>query len=509
MYALPAYHDISVILPALYRPAFLLGTDVVLNTDLFPWTSFGYFAGDYPAGITTLEGVPTNARITVLARAPGMRWDATPVRRAESGTDGIWRADGIEPGLRYRIIGDKEGYNSVIADNVAPMNLPRALPNLYEVVVAAPLDLAPRLVGGVGESIVTSIDGALPQGVFFSGGKFTASWPTGPLGDYPVILDLEDESEQVNQSLITLRLILLPLVFEGVVSGTLDVGEVVNDTNLVISGGEPPHSLSVSAGALPPGLSLSGTVISGETTAPGVYNFTLKAADVRGNEQTRNYVVSVGPDQHAASVVALMRFNDSLVDDRGTTWTASGGVSFGTGGAVSGKAISFNGGYIQRPYTSDFDWWVGDFTLECFITFRGGGSSNAGSLLPTLIGCQEISGPSNYWSFGPDFNNKLRMYYWNGTQNTVVSTERVPLNVRTHIALVVSAGKINLFVGGVGLATPVNISGTPQSSASVPLAMGKNPEAQLDASVDELRITKGVARYTGNFVPPTSRHPSI
>lgn len=60
-------------------------------------------------------------------------------------------------------------------------------------------------------------------------------------------------------------------------------GEIVTRASIegTVPGGNATVDWSISAGSLPPGLSLGGTtgVISGTPTAPGTYNFTVRTAD--------------------------------------------------------------------------------------------------------------------------------------------------------------------------------------------------------------------------------------
>ena len=72
----------------------------------------------------------------------------------------------------------------------------------------------------------------------------------------------------------------------------------------------------------------------------------------------------------------------------------------------------------------------------------------------------------------------------------------------THVA---STGAIKLFIGG-NLDGSATKSGTP-SSATYPLIIGQSYNKAITGSLDDLRITKGYARYTANFTPPTTEFP--
>ncbi|MBL8299159.1 MAG: putative Ig domain-containing protein [Rhodanobacteraceae bacterium] len=64
--------------------------------------------------------------------------------------------------------------------------------------------------------------------------------------------------------------------------------------NLSATGGLSPYTFTVSAGALPPGLSLSASgVISGTPTTSGPYNFTVTATDANAFSGSRAYPLSI------------------------------------------------------------------------------------------------------------------------------------------------------------------------------------------------------------------------
>lgn len=86
-----------------------------------PLTGNGYLAGEFPDGITTIDGVPNPATIRVLLRTssdhPG---DGVLVAEVQSNQDGTWRVDGLNQNLRYDVVGRSEGFNDVIVANVQP-----------------------------------------------------------------------------------------------------------------------------------------------------------------------------------------------------------------------------------------------------------------------------------------------------------------------------------------------------------------------------------------------------
>ena len=197
------------------------------------------------------------------------------------------------------------------------------------------------------------------------------------------------------------------------------------------------------------------------------------------------------------------------------TVTASGNaqidttvVKYGTGS----MQFDGSGDYLTVPYnTTEFDWWVEDYTLEAWIyptTLTGWYSTNANlGSIPTLIGNKSATAVTNYWSFGLTSTGAIRLFYFNGVgQNTPSSTNTVSLNQWSHIAVVKDSNGYKYFVNGVGDSYN-SISGTPRSNVPTGLTIGAYNSSYLNGYVDDLRITKGVARYTSNFTPPTAAFP--
>lgn len=89
--------------------------------DLYTLGGSGYLAGTFPGGITTVDGVPTPATVRVLYRpASGQPGDGALVAEVQSAADGSWRVDGLDPALKFDVVGRKAWFNDVIMSNVSP-----------------------------------------------------------------------------------------------------------------------------------------------------------------------------------------------------------------------------------------------------------------------------------------------------------------------------------------------------------------------------------------------------
>ncbi len=73
-------------------------------------------------------------------------------------------------------------------------------------------------------------------------------------------------------------------------SGTVGVAY---SYSLAASGGNPPYTWTISAGSLPPGLSLVGSAITGTPTATGTSSFTLKVTDSSSHTATANLSITI------------------------------------------------------------------------------------------------------------------------------------------------------------------------------------------------------------------------
>jgi hypothetical protein len=185
------------------------------------------------------------------------------------------------------------------------------------------------------------------------------------------------------------------------------------------------------------------------------------------------------------------------------TVTAVGNAQISTAQSkFGGASILFDGtgDYLDVGSNSAFGYGLSDFTIEAWV-YR-----NVSSALQVIIdqraGVVTQLAPTLY------FNATSLFYYANGGNR--ITGGVVPASQWVHIALSRSGTSTKLFINGLqGGSTYSDSNNYIDSPARVGGANDGSSVASLNGYLDDIRITKGVARYTANFTPPTAPFPDI
>ena len=222
---------------------------------------------------------------------------------------------------------------------------------------------------------------------------------------------------------------------------------------------------------------------------------------------TANFAPPSAPLQAVSGTVLLLNMDKSAVQDK------SGKVVLETvGDAKVSTAIKkygtssmyFDGSdYLSANSMGSGDLGTGDFTIEYWMNSSASGSYSG------PVGTQEAAGAgtAGVWRCLNRFNNANGIYfaYTNGSTFTDITFTTTNYNDNTwhHVAYVRSATLLRAYVDGVQVGSAV--SATQSLTSGKKLTLGYNPQdnAYYTGYVDDLRITKGYARYTANFTPPT------
>ena len=194
------------------------------------------------------------------------------------------------------------------------------------------------------------------------------------------------------------------------------------------------------------------------------------------------------------------------------TVTANGNAQISTAQSKFGGASALFDGTgddlrIASPSDSLINWYTGDYTLEYWIRCTAFPAASGSGSASIIVGNMSNSADTNYWSFGPIGDGRIRFYYYNGGAVSFTTTSSISLNTWTHLAFVKSGTSMTIYIDGVSSAT-ATVSGTPQSASATGFGIGQYVNVSFNGYIDSLRITKGIARYTAAFTPPTAQFPN-
>jgi len=205
----------------------------------------------------------------------------------------------------------------------------------------------------------------------------------------------------------------------------------------------------------------------------------------------------VSQDPYAAYVTNLLHFDGvngstTFIDEVPKTWSAFGTVSLSTTRSMFGpSSLSLGGSASDYINTSSGNTFNGDFTVECWVY------PTANSVFANLLSLGDES--ANRLALSID-GGVLKYDIFAGSLEPIIGGN-VPLNQWTHIAYSRQGSSLRGFVGGV-------LVGTVNQGGTLGNANGMSIGQRFNGWVDEFRITKGVARYTNTFIPPTSVFPN-
>lgn len=252
--------------------------------------------------------------------------------------------------------------------------------------------------------------------------------------------------------------------------------------------------------------SLSSTIYIGyDPTIPGGY-LNGYMSDLRITKGTAVYTSNfVPPTQTLGNYSTtypsslLLNFNNGgIIDQHGTNVLETvGNAQLSTAVKKYGSSsMSFDGtgDYLSILSSPNLNFGTGDFTIESW-------------LYPT-----SISATASYIfdQRTADSQNVLLAYilpertieiYVNG--GVVVSGGTIALNSWSHFAITRASNSLKMFLNGTQIGSTYSLTNT---LITAPMYIGTRYSGTqyFNGYMDDFRVTKGVARYTTTFTPPTS-----
>jgi hypothetical protein len=260
-------------------------------------------------------------------------------------------------------------------------------------------------------------------------------------------------------------------------SYTLVSADAPNKVRAVVTGTNAGGSLSAASNALGP-------------VTDGIDAFTVLMLHCDGTDASTSF-----PDA-SASAHAVTGMGNAQVD---TAQSVFGGASVlfdGTGDAL----VSVD--------SADWNFGSGDFTIDFRVRFN----SVAGSIDLISQADNQFALTQLAWRVILTGGNLYFQCSTDGTVGTVINLARAwtPSTATWyHVAIVRTGNVVRHFVDGTQLGTDSALAVTIFNS-NVALLVGAedpvNVQNPLNGWVDELRISKGIARWTTTFTPPTAAY---
>lgn len=204
------------------------------------------------------------------------------------------------------------------------------------------------------------------------------------------------------------------------------------------------------------------------------------------------------------------------------TVTAHGNAKISTAQSRWGGASAYCDGssLAKSPASQAWSFGSSDFTIECYFYIAGDSALNSGGTrLTHLISCGPWSGSdTNSWYLalngsasstgtGIIFGRKDSVGWELVTANATLTK-----GAWRHVAVAKSGSMVRIFLDGTLQAAANLVRNTVLGDYELKIGgLGFSPgwEQYFIGYIDEVRITKGVARYTADFTPPAARFPDI
>ena len=206
----------------------------------------------------------------------------------------------------------------------------------------------------------------------------------------------------------------------------------------------------------------------------------------------------------SGTVLLLSTTNGAIFDNAmmnnlqtvGNAQISTSVVKYGTGSISNVASASL---FLSQEQS----FGTGDFTWEAWIyptAYGSGTGSNQSCIFADVVGVGTSNVQFNLSSTGT-------FIYYNGVSSIITTTATATLNAWSHVALVRSSGTSTIYLNGTSI-------GSASDSANIYLNSigGFNPYSANNSFrgyLDEVRVTKGYARYTATFTPPTAAFPNI
>lgn len=162
-----------------------------------------------------------------------------------------------------------------------------------------------------------------------------------------------------------------------------------------------------------------------------------------------------------------------------------------------GSSIRFNTSQLNFPSYADMAFGAGDYTVEMGFTM-----SSAQQVLLDMA--WDNPGVDRVILYVVSNTVRLRMNAIDRIVSAALTTDQF-----YHLAICRSGTNTKMFIDGTQTGSTLTGDSRNMSVGACTFGMGYSIGSYYIGYLDEVRITKGVARYTSNFTAPSAPHPDI
>ena len=184
-------------------------------------------------------------------------------------------------------------------------------------------------------------------------------------------------------------------------------------------------------------------------------------------------------------------FDNAMINNletNGNAQISTSVVKYGTGSI----AFDGTGDFLRFPKLGTLDFGTGDFTIEMWVNPSANQTSYS-----------QLINKGATESFQLNFLPSTTTLGFYAFSFLFTASTALTIGAWTHVALVRNSGTLTLYQGGISVGSATYTTNVTDDYGHIGCDVGET-QYFYNGYLDDIRITKGVARYTGTFTPPTA-----
>lgn len=243
---------------------------------------------------------------------------------------------------------------------------------------------------------------------------------------------------------------------------------------------------------------------TGTFSGAGLFGYLASVRIVKGTAvYTDTFTPPTEPLTDITNTSLLLNFTNAGIFDNamkndletlGNAQVSTSVTKFGTG------SMSFDGtgDWLTAIDTPNLQLSTGNFTIEGWVYLNAVGSAR---------GFVSKGTSTTGWSLGTNSSNQV---VFSDTATSFASTGTLAVSTWYHIAVVregTGSNQTKIYINGTNDGTGTVATNFNQTSIMY-VGADRVGSSALNGYIDDLRITKGIARYSANFTPPSGPYPN-